>query len=1417
MSATTLFDVKEKRNRHMKRSSWRKVVLAGVAGAVALLALGDHARTQVPPGGQDPLEILNLQVRANAIILLDSSGSMRELPDADYSGGVTSPSLDNGELAGDDPRSKMAQAKQVLRQVIQANETKVSFQFGRYTQAAGSYGPETPNGDAQAPFLYTKTCDVADVNCNADANAIVISNTAGGGCADAGCNIFLHRNAGFHRFTSGNTNIYHLMAGRFYNGQRFEVRQNGSAGVQISDVGDFNPPWVEVQTRANAAPNGLIRNPVRFTWAGVRWSRGTTDSSASCGGFDNLVGLSNCADNIQLDQIGPHLDPEFQLNASGNPIDPNCGVQPYGATCYTPVQGIRSAGFTPIAESLIDLKGVFTNLWNVGAMPATPAISTLNPKPRTFVVVLTDGDDSCTPAPDISAAGANDRALRAAHKAQQLYARINAVEPASSVTTFVVAFGTGLAADRSNWIAWGGSGMTGIPTTGSGNAQRWSRAPTAAERAACTTCVDAFIAADVNALIAALQAAIEQGQGQGEFSDQQSITESVFELSALAPPPPPPSPPASPAPSPNPQEPLTRYSARIPVLLQSTFTLPGFDGHLKAFNNVGGSPNALWDAGQELKDRVAAGAWTGRTFAQLCGSGPVVPFAATPGCAPHLTVATSAANIKRRIYTTLRNGTFTASESVFNLTQPNFVPTGQVALWPPDPTIDTARGTAGPLDAAMGLGLVGLAPAAQDALVLRLRADLGACTADASGAARPAVCPAPAKTSAFTATEVTAVVKEARQIILAHAAGAALTRNGVNAVRLATSATCPAPGGCLQFDPRAWVMAESTLAASAVVTPPPQSPPQAHNAEYELLRDGPRTAGDIATDGMAHGFGLRNPDDDANAPPPGIPDTRTNLKPVMSVVYHGSNHMVHAFRAGPCPGACIGTSVPAGGEAGGEELWAFVPYDQLSKLAERVKVQVRNPHTYVVATPIRVVDVFVPGNFTRSVGGVTVSGSGVWRTVILFGRGIAGKYYTAIDITAPGRFNQTSLSTAPPIVMWSRGNPDTQSGSPTGTDYNNSAADFTAYSGMGQTWSVPAISFVTAAAHKTPRRPNGTEFVAFTGSGYGSPSEGSTVYTLDMLTGDVIRSFDIGDRPGVSYENSLVASASAFNPQQLIPGVLKNAAESKSTRVYIPDVHGRIWRLMVETSDPPANTPPLMFADAGADQPFGNPVALVNYEGTAAVRKPHVFAESGNDNRIFPPPTATPPFKMYGLRDDDLITDPNASDDVDGPAFRLFSIPFPDGFRGTVQPATAFADPTPLDPTSGDEVARVFFAGTRFNPLNSPNAPPPPPCRSSFDSILFAVAAESGGAAYDLNATGDDRSIQLNQQRIQAVRAHGGRLVVDTGLSAQNAPPPPAPPIANPGTEDPTPNVLVGGPLNPDGTQRIPGLVTFKINSSVCR
>jgi hypothetical protein len=1349
-----------------RRFSTFRLASAALLGGLVLTLAGDRGVYTATPTGIDPLEVLNLTVRANAIVVLDSSGSMREMPDANTADGSPD-TVGEGEVVGDDPVSKMAQAKAVLRSVVAANQDKVSFQFGRYVQDAtlATYGPEAANR-----FLYTAVCANTDAACNNAANAIVVD--CGG---NAACGLGLYRTAA-HRRTSGANTYYHLFANRYYNGQHLRVRTNGTNGSTFTTTAAgthqpsgptvppppavHNPPYVFVQNINNS--NAPIGSNVRFNFRGMRWAKGNS-TSVSCGGFESLVGLADCLDNFQIDDIGPHLDPELFINADGTLAgytNQAVGGAP-GAAQRPPLRGIRASGMTPIAESLIDLKNdVFDPLW-------TSSISTMTPKPKTFVIFVTDGDDSCTTATSgtTDPTTANNRALRAAHKAQELYTRIVAADPASSVTTFVVAFGTGTSGTRANWVAYAGSGMNqadnfNISLTGTGAARRWSRAPTATDLRDCQdaghACRPAFVAATADELSAALQTAIDQGQSSGEFSDQQSITESIFELAG------------------SPDDPATRYDFTLPVLLQSTFEMPDFRGHLNAFRNVlvGTTETAfqLWDAGQSLNARLSASlGTTAWSFTQLRGGSATTDA----------TIGTAAAGaIRRRIYTTTRNGVFltgTDTAIVNNLTTPRFVPPGQITLWPPDPAVDPPGGSGtyptGVLDDE--LGFMGLTLA-------ELQTEFGACTASIATQLH-----ADCRTTAAAAVRLARARRETRQIILAHAAGADLLKDGPDAERHPTTFD-------LQFQKRGWLVAESTLAAPAVVTPPLQPSTTIHAAEYTLYRDGPRDASGDATNGIAHGFGLRNPDkDEQSASTPG-PDSRTTLKPAMSVVYHGANDMLHAFRAWD-----------------GEELWGFVPYDQLGKLRERLKPQQRDPHTYVVAAPVRVADVFVPGPFSRGVGGVTVSGDGVWRTVILFGRGIAGKHVTAMDITAPGPYTTAPLSTAPPIVMWNRGNPDTQDGTLAGT-VNNNATDYNAYLRMGQTWSVPTVGLVTAAANVTSRRPGGIEYVAYMGSGYGSgasaATEGSTIYTLDVLTGDVIAAVDVGDRSGMGYENAVVASPAGFNPSQLVPGRnIENAAGTKTTRIYVGDIHGRVWRLLTDSP----GVPPLLFADLGSDQPVANPVALLDYAGTAGTRRPHVYVEAGNDNRVAPPPAATPPFQLYGLRDDDNAGDPDASDGVDGPAVVLYRTDLPDGYRGNVQPATAFED-------EFGTLGRVFYAGTRYNLPGTTNAPTPPPCRSSFDSIIFALAAESGDAAYDLNAAGDDRFTEIEEQRVQAVRVAGGRLVVDTGLGAQQAPPPPAPPQPQPPAPSQFSNIF-NGAFDAAGVPRIVGLVPYKMGSSVCR
>jgi hypothetical protein len=650
----------------------------------------------------------------------------------------------------------------------------------------------------------------------------------------------------------------------------------------------------------------------------------------------------------------------------------------------------------------------------------------------------------------------------------------------------------------------------------------------------------------------------------------------------------------------------------------------------------------------------------------------------------------------------------------------------------------------------------------------------------------------------------------------------------------------------LLFKARDWVFADSELATAAVVTPPSLSEPEAtpYVAEYKLYRDGTRDTNgkniDPAGDQIRQGFGLTQPDDDKTVGS-GTPDTRAGVKPVMTVIYSPSNDMLHAFRAGPnCSPAFSSHSPltvnPACSETGGEELWGFVPYDQLEavRLRPANEPQGRANHVFMLARGVRFADIFVPGAMTNvSIGNVTVpSLQGVWRRILYFGRGIGGKYVTALDVTSPGPYTATAYSTVPPIPLWNRGNPDTQNGLASGA-WNNSSADGDAYARMGETWSMPTVVYVnpdkTNALYVTPRRPDGIDFAIFMGSGYGNASaavrEGTTHYTLDALSGDVVAAVDVEDvastygltRSTLSYPNAIVANSVSFNRSAFTSVSAKSFNVNPhpwsyvSARVYVGDLHGRLWKFL--TAYPNVALPA---ADLGEDQPVGTAVALLGEDidpnsPNPATMIPNIFVTTGADSR------AAGPFKNYSLIDTGVDTAPTTTGTEAGsgaaagvttflPVRPQFVEEFDQGdpeaacgypteavFRGTVQPTSVVECSTALTGSkcNGELLQRVFYGGTRLSLPNTKYAPPTPlscatgeyPCRSQFDSILYALGVKSGQAAYDLNAAGDDAYRIFRDSRIAAISFQadpdtsrgGSRFVADEGLMKGTPKPPPIP------------------------------------------
>ncbi|MEO5763205.1 MAG: hypothetical protein ABIR28_12940, partial [Vicinamibacteria bacterium] len=803
-------------------------------------------------------------------------------------------------------------------------------------------------------------------------------------------------------------------------------------------------------------------------------------------------------------------------------------------------------------------------------------------------------------------------------------------------------------------------------------------------------------------------------------------------------------------------------------------------------------------------------------------------------------VRVSTAKIKRRIFTTTQNGV-NPNYNVANLLDPTgnaaALAWTRVSLWPPsvgstdnlfvapDATGTGAAPIRGILDTAMGF----------DALTTVARVQLavpGACQGTVAADIHPDC------TSLTAGVPLARAKREAREIVLAYLAGAMVDRQNGLPVRTAGSGGVAANRARLQYVIRPWIMAESTLAAPGVVTPPLLAGPKNTAGavgvnEYKDYRDGVRTSTGAPVNGLINGLGLRNPDRLAGATAQSIKDAAAadlTLKPVMSVVYHATNQGLHAFRAGPCPTppAVAGFATPVAGcgvsledttrrEMGGEELWAFVPYDLLSKLPALTKSQSRTNKQYLLASPVRFTDVFVPGG--GNFGGKSFAG--VWRTLLYFGRGQGGKYYTALDITAAGPFTRHSLSTELPPLVWSRGNPDTPTGVTTaGGPYNNTTngvGDYNAYLKMGETWSLPGVGFVTAANYTTARSGvNGRNFVLFTGSGYSDTlTEGKTFYVLDALTGDVVRNFDIPDGrpaalppPNTVLTNFLVAPPVVYaeDSDGNSPSgyrFIGNPISAKAKTVYFGDLHSRIWRY---DANSPAAAPTVFFqANTATDgnQPFATAVSVLqNRPDLAAAGDVLVYAEAGHDRRAPVPADVRGalPFQAYALKD------------PGGSGALVFTRAFETNYRGTTQPATTFV----VSPPPGAPAPVVFYAGTKFGSTD---------CVGTFDSILIAlkgVVSSAGAppeAAFDLRATGDDAFIEFVGKKINAIRVSGeGSLVVDQGLNAQNPPPPPGVAVVAETVAGSTSLVSVG--LVPGSTQYkhlSATTVPYRIGSSVCR
>ena len=287
-----------------------------------------------------------------------------------------------------------------------------------------------------------------------------------------------------------------------------------------------------------------------------------------------------------------------------------------------------------------------------------------------------------------------------------------------------------------------------------------------------------------------------------------------------------------------------------------------------------------------------------------------------------------------------------------------------------------------------------------------------------------------------------------------------------------------------------------------------------------------------------------------------------------SVIYAGANDgMLHAFD-----------------DETGEELWAFIPPNLLSKLknlnGEAIEFFVDGaPKAYIERD----------------------SSNKIVSAVLIFGERRGGNRYIALDITSP-------LS---PTLLWEIG--------PSTITYKTTVTNTTAYQELGQTWSAPQLGKIKYGA--------GEKWVAFISGGYdenqdnlpvvANDTKGRAIYVVDILNGNLIWSYSNAKNSNMKY---CIASDIAR---------VDTDGNGYIDRLYVGDIGGQVWRFDLLDPDPLNWTAKAIF-DAN--------------KGESLKRKifypPDVTLEKGNYEMIFlgtgdreHPKDTTKLDRLYAIKD----------------------------------------------------------------------------------------------------------------------------------------------------------------------------------------
>jgi hypothetical protein len=388
----------------------------------------------------------------------------------------------------------------------------------------------------------------------------------------------------------------------------------------------------------------------------------------------------------------------------------------------------------------------------------------------------------------------------------------------------------------------------------------------------------------------------------------------------------------------------------------------------------------------------------------------------------------------------------------------------------------------------------------------------------------------------------------------------------------------------------------------------------------------------------------------------------------------------------------------------GLEAWAFIPFNLLSKVKALRYGQSLDAFNFFVDNSPKIADVKVAGS---------------WRTYVFFGQGPGGTYYNAIDVTLDNIstiVSETSNDTSalltyfsvPDRITWEWSFPRNTTFDHTIAPYGDvSATASDAEKSVGETWSDPAIGQLTN---------EDGPYTMLVGSGFLKRSvenqanragarAGRAFYVLDVATGDVLASRDVGADANGEEDDSCRAANDCKrikNALHMDPVATGPADSRFVSKAFIGDLDGKVWRFELSWNGTTVSMPaPVKLYDAGAAHPLFASMATVNVGGS----KQYIFVGTGSD--LLPQNGVNQSYSLMVLLDNG------------GSASKTAEILLERTGDGTAPDEKVTAFPA----VAGDI---VFFSTTSVN-----SAAPCTPFTANLYAFTFV-----GGPAYDTNNDG---------------------------------------------------------------------------------